>query len=69
MDKETFERKVAVLVRESAPDLHVRFTHIDGTHIARVSDGTQIIGNSTSRKISVRWGSGIHGGHTAMAVI
>lgn len=36
----------------------VRFSFDDGRHIAEVSDGTRIIGNSTSRRVEFNWGSG-----------
>lgn len=35
----------------------------NGRHIASCSDGTKIIGSTSSLKVSVRWGSG----HAAVA--
>ena len=45
--------------------LSAEFSQKDGKHYAKVSDGTKIIGNSTSARVEIRWGSG----HKAYASI
>lgn len=66
MSYEVFRRKVNALIRK-VEGVSVKF-YIDnenGKYYANCSDGTTIIGNSSSLKVSVRWGSG----HIGMACI
>lgn len=63
MSYELFCSKVTNLVEKLG--LTVSFSEGEGKHYARVSDGTQITGNSTSARVEIRWGSG----HKALASI
>ena len=67
MSYEVFQSKVNALIKKCGKGLSVAFstdTEI-GKHFAKVSDGTEIVGNSGNLKVTVKWGSG----HTAMASI
>lgn len=64
MAYDAFVERISALVSEIS-GLSVDFSHEDGLHIARVSDGTVITGNAISGRISVQWGSG----HSATAAI
>jgi len=67
MSYEVFERKVNALIVKAGGKVKVRF-HRDtdkGQFFANCSDGTTIIGNESSLKVTVRFGSG----HQAMASI
>lgn len=63
----SFRKKVIALIeRAKMPaSTNVKFSEEDGKYYARISDGTTIIGNSESLKVSVCWGSG----HQALATI
>lgn len=64
MSYEVFCKKVYELLR--ALNMKARFIKTDdGRYIAKVSDGSTIIGNSVSLKVTLRWASG----HQAMAEI
>lgn len=63
MSYAVFQEKVSGLVKKSGSK--VRFSHEDGRHIARCSDGVVIIGNILCPNVLVKWGSG----HSAYAVI
>ena len=63
MPFEVFCNKVSEFARKSGT--RAVFEHRDGRHIARAADGTRIIGNTSSRKVTVFWGSG----HMASAVL
>ena len=67
MSYEVFERKVNALIKKAGGKITVLF-HNDtdkGKFFAIFSDGTTIIGNPKSLKVTVRFGSG----HQAMATI
>lgn len=67
MSYEVFRRKVNALISRTGGNISVRF-HNDadkGRFFANCSDGTTIIGNPSSLKVTVRYGSG----HQAMAAI
>lgn len=67
MSYDVFRRKVNALISRAGGGISVRF-HNDaekGKFFANCSDGTTIIGNSSSLKVTVRYGSG----HQAMASI
>ena len=67
MSYEVFERKVNALIKKAGGKITVLF-HNDtdkGKFFANCSDGTTIIGNPKSLKVTVRFGSG----HQAMATI
>lgn len=61
---EGFQIKVTALVGRAGGDISVRFFNDtdNGKFFANCSDGTTIIGNSSSVKVTVRFGSG----HQAM---
>lgn len=63
MSYEVFRRKVNALIAKTGGGVKVKFSADDdkGTHYANLSDGTTIIGNNTSFKVTVRWGSGHQG--------
>lgn len=63
MPYEVFCQKVSAITRRAGSS--VRFHHEDGKHIASCSGGVTIVGNTLSRAVSVRWGSG----HQARTVI
>lgn len=63
MSYDVFKERVKRLVKRS--DSKVSFSHEDGKHIARCSDGVTIVGNAYCSNVLVRWGSG----HTAYATI
>lgn len=63
MSYAVFCNRVSELVNKLG--LSVEFSQKDGLHFARVSDGTKIVGNSTSSRVEIRWGSG----HKAIAAI
>jgi hypothetical protein len=50
--------KERILSFAEATGASVVFRHVDGKHIAELSDGTTITGNTTARRVSVQWGSG-----------
>lgn len=63
MSYDVFKERVKGLVNRSGSA--VRFSHEDGRHIARCSDGVTIIGNVSCPRVLVKWGSG----HSAYADI
>ena len=65
MQFDDFCSKVKRMVKRADCKVDVKFCHEDGKHIARFSDGMSIIGNTLSKRVFVKWGSG----HTAMAVL
>lgn len=66
MSYEVFQKRInALLRRVKDGGITVQFSHSDGRHFARFSDGTTIIGNSVTPKVMVKWGSG----HAAHATI
>lgn len=67
MSFDRFQTKIGDLITRTDPGLSVDFQNDEehGKYIARISDGTTIIGNPSGLKMTVRWGSG----HSAMADI
>lgn len=66
MSYEVFQKRInALLRRVKGGGITVQFSHSDGKHFARFSDGTTIIGNAVTPKVMVNWGSG----HAARATI
>ena len=67
MSYEVFRRKVKALIQKAGGHIDVRFSSDPdkGKFFANCSDGTTIIGNSTSLRVAVRWGSG----HQSVAAI
>lgn len=63
MPYDVFVERVKGLVKQSG--LKASFSHEDGKHIARCSDGTEITGNVLCKRVSVKWGSG----HSSYAYI
>lgn len=63
MSYDVFKERVKGLVNRSGSA--VWFSHEDGRHIARCSDGVTIIGNVSCPRVLVKWGSG----HSAYADI
>lgn len=63
MSYEVFRRRVNALIAKTGGGVKVRFSTDDdkGKHYANLSDGTTIIGNNASFKVTVRWGSGHQG--------
>ena len=67
MGYEVFQRKVNALIKRAGGGISVRF-HNDaerGKFFANCSDGTTIIGNPSSLKVTVRFGPG----HQATATV
>ena len=62
MSFEIFKEKIAAVAKRAGSDIKVRFSTDPetGRHRAECSDGTTITANTTSLRISVRWGSGHH---------
>ena len=66
MSYERFKAHINGLISKAGGGITVRFKHTeDGKHYANCSDGTVITGNSSSLKLTVRYGSG----HQAMAEV
>lgn len=67
MSYDVFRRKVNALISRAGGGISVRFYNDaeEGKFFANCSDGTTIIGNPTSLKVTVRYGSG----HQMMAAI
>ena len=67
MSYEVFRRRVNALIKRAGGGIAVRFFNDTdkGRFFANCSDGTTIVGNPSSLKITVLYGSG----HQAMAVI
>lgn len=65
MSFDAFKTRVNALIARAGGGLAASFSTDEGKHVAKISDGTTIIGNSKCLKVSVRWGSG----HTAIAAI
>lgn len=67
MSYESFKAKVNALIKRSKQRLSVDFSSDEekGQFFANCSDGTTLIGNASSLKVTVKWGSG----HTSMATI
>lgn len=65
MSLENFVSAVTALAKKNGLSVDFSTDEDTGKHIAKCSDGTTIIGNPTSMKVTVKWGSG----HTAMATI
>lgn len=63
MSYDVFQEQIKGLVKCSGSK--VSFSHEDGKHIARCSNGVTIVGNTICPKVLVKWGSG----HTAYAKI
>lgn len=63
----SFCSRVNIVCRKAK--ISVRFEHDkdNGRYVARLKDGTQITGNSTSKKVTVRWGN--RGTHCSMAML
>lgn len=67
MSYEKFQQLIGSLVKKSGGGISVDFRRTEeGKYIARVSDGTVIVGNPSSMRVTVRWGGRNHQG---MAVI
>lgn len=60
-----FRRRVEKMVKRAGGGISVHYQadRDNGRHFANCSDGTRIIGSTSSFKVSVRWGSG----HAAIA--
>ena len=67
MKYEDFQKYVMSILKRSRSGLLVKFKTDEekGKHYANFSDGTLIVGNLSSLKLTVKWGSG----HTAMATV
>lgn len=67
MSYDVFQRKVNALIVKAGGKITVKFSHDadKGKFFANCSDGTTIIGNQSSLKVTVRFGSG----HQAMTAI
>lgn len=65
MSLDYFKSSVTALAERNGLSVDFSTDEDTGKHIAKCSDGTTIIGNPTSSKVTVKWGSG----HTAMATI
>lgn len=65
MPYELFKSHVNAMISKAGGGYDVEFSHEDGKHIARISDGMTITGNTISTRVSVSWGSG----HVANATI
>lgn len=65
MSYRDFQIRVTARLARSNTGITARFFNRDGKHIAKCSDGSTIIGNSTSYRVLVMWGSG----HRAFATI
>ena len=67
MSYEVFKRRVNALVRKAGGRIAVHFYYdrAKGRYFANCSDGTTIIGNPMSVRVSVRWGNG----HASMATL
>lgn len=67
MSYDAFRRKVNALISRAGGGISVRFHNDDenGKFFANCSDGTTIIGNPSSLKVTVRFGSR----HQAMAAV
>lgn len=63
MSFDAFRKRVTDIAERSGS--RVSFSHEDGKHIARCSDGVTITGNVLCPVVTVRWGSG----HTATTTI
>lgn len=70
MSYEVFKTKINALIHRSKSNLRVSFSTDEekGKHYASFSDGTLIIGNLCSLKITVKWG-GKSNNHVAVAAI
>lgn len=55
-----FRRRVDGMIKKAGGGISVsyRADRENGRHIAQCSDGTKIIGNTSSLRVSVRWGAG-----------
>lgn len=58
MSYQVFQSRVLSLLEKSNSGLSVNFNNEDGKFMANFSDGTRIIGNPVSNKVTIRWGSG-----------
>lgn len=59
MSYERFKAHINGLIAKAGGNITARFNHAaDGRYFANCSDGTTIIGNSHSLKLTVRYGSG-----------
>lgn len=67
MSYEKFQSLIGGLVRRSGGGISVDFRHTDGKYIARVSDGTTIIGNPASMRVTVRWAGKNHQSMASLA--
>lgn len=63
MSYDVFKERVKGLVNNAGSS--VSFSHEDGRHIARCSDGVTIIGNTVCPRVLVQWGSG-HSAYTTI---
>lgn len=60
MSYEGFKTAVNNLVAKAGGGISVSFSQDDGKYFARFPDGTRIIGNSVSPKVTIRWGGRNH---------
>lgn len=58
MTFETFKSKVQGFMRKAGMTGGVTFYQADGKHIAKFVGGATITGNTLSKKLTVRYGSG-----------
>lgn len=67
MAYEVFQKRIKALIKRAGGGISVRFSNDadKGKYIANCSDGTTIVGNASSLKVTVLYGSG----HQAMATI
>lgn len=62
MSYSVFQTKVNALIRRAGGGIIAYFSTDEGTHKARLSDGTEIISNESSLKVTVRWNGRSHQG-------
>lgn len=63
----SFRSKINSICRKAKVSVKFEHDKDNGRYVARLNDGTQITGNSTSKKVTVRWGS--RGAHCSMAML
>lgn len=60
MSYEGFQTAVNNLVKKAGGGISVKFFNDGGKYLAAISDGTKIIGNAVSTKVTVRWNGRNH---------
>lgn len=58
MPYQDFKAKLIKLARQNGDHVKFHMDHEEGLYIASFSNGLRVLGNSVSKSVTCRWGSG-----------